>query len=118
MRKKMRTKKRYSNEEKVMIVREYVDKNIPVSDLADKYNVHPNAIYKWKKQLFESASDNFTKKDKLNAKKLAEAEKRIKQLESTLSQRETLIAEIVNENIELKKNDNGVNLTKNGLSRM
>ena len=114
----MNVKKRYSNEEKVMIVRENLDNKIPVSDLAEKYNVHPNAIYKWKKLLFESASDNFTNKDKLNAKKLAEAEKRIKQLESTLSQRETLIAEIVNENIDLKKNDNGVNLTKSGLSRM
>lgn len=114
----MKAKKRYSIDEKIMIVREHLDKNIPVSDLAEKYNVHPNAIYKWKKQLFETASDNFTKKDKVTTKKLAEAEKRIRQLESTLSQRETLIAEIVNENIDLKKNFNGESLTKNGLSRM
>lgn len=113
----MNAKKRYSNDEKIMIVREHIDKNVPISDLADKYNVHPNAIYTWKKKMFESASDNFSKKDISSKKQLKEAEKRIKDLEDTLSQRESLIAEIVNENIDLKKNDSGVRLTRNGLSR-
>ena len=102
----MKRKKSYTSEEKTIILRELLEENVPVSDLADKYGVHPNAIYKWK-QLFESAPESLARK-KRNSDKLKEKDKqRIADLERTLNQRERLIAEIVRENVELKKNTNG-----------
>jgi transposase len=53
----MKAKKRYTSEEKTMILREHLENRVPISDLAEQYNIHPNAIYKWKKQLFEAAPE-------------------------------------------------------------
>jgi len=111
----MKPKKRYTSDEKTMILREHLEKNIQVSDLAEKYTVHPNAIYKWKKALFEHASDSIETKTKPD-KELSSALKRIQELEEKLNQRERLIAEIVEDNINLKKKF-GADLMKNGSNR-
>jgi len=49
----MSTRRRFSSEEKVIILREHLDNNVKVSELATKYKVHPNMILRWKKELFE-----------------------------------------------------------------
>jgi transposase len=113
----MKTKKRYTSEEKTIILREYLEKNVPISELAEKYNLHPNAIYQWKKQMFESTPDSFAKSNKKTEKKQNEAHQRILELEALLSKREALIAELVEDNINLKKKVNGGILIKNGLNR-
>ncbi|MDQ3020196.1 MAG: transposase [Bacteroidota bacterium] len=53
----MSERKRYSAEQKVIILRDLLENNIPISQLAEKHNVHVNDIYNWKKKLFESAAD-------------------------------------------------------------
>jgi transposase-like protein len=113
----MKAKKRSTSEEKTMILRERLENRVPISDLAEQYNIHPNAIYKWKKQLFEAASDSFSGNSKRQTKKQSIAEKRIEELERTLAVRESLIADLVEDNIALKKNIRGDSLTRNGLSR-
>lgn len=112
----MKRKKIYTSEEKTIILREHLENNVPISEIAEKYGIHPNAVYKWKKQLFEQAPVSLARKSpRQNRKKSREAEK-IEALEAKLKQREKLIAEIVQENIELKKNTDGEILTRNGLS--
>jgi transposase-like protein len=49
----MRERKYYSPEQKVIIVRELLENNVPISQIAEKYQVHVNDIYNWKKRLFE-----------------------------------------------------------------
>lgn len=88
---------------KAAILREHIESHVPVSDLAEKYGVHPNAVYKWKKQMYESASGIFSNKSKKGQGKISAQEELIRQLEQTLAQRESLIAELVADNIELKK---------------
>lgn len=112
----MKTKKHYTSEEKTKILREHLENHLPISDLAEKYNLHPNAIYLWKKQMYEQAPESLSKSKKSSEKQLGKAEKRIKELEELLSMRETLIAELVADNIELKKND-GVSYVRNGSNR-
>jgi len=51
----MSERKHLSADQKVIILRELLENNVPVSQLAEKYNIHPNDIYNWKKKLFESA---------------------------------------------------------------
>ena len=50
-----RERKIYSPEQNVIIVRVLLENNVPISQLAEKYQVHPNDIYNWKKKLFEGA---------------------------------------------------------------
>lgn len=113
----MSKQKRYTSDEKAIILREHIEKNIPISELAEKYKTTPLSIYKWKKLMFEAVPTNFSNNNKKLKKDQQEAEKRIAELEKLLAKREALIAELVEDNIYLKKNANGESLLNNGLSR-
>ena len=113
----MQMTKRYTSTEKTMILREYLENQVPVSELSEKYGVHPNAIYHWKKQMFESTPGNLSKTVKKTDKQQLHSERRIAELEALLAKREALIAELVEDNMYLKKKTSGVNLLKNGLNR-
>ena len=41
----MQQRKHYTAEQKVMILRELLENNVPISQLAEKYEVRPNDIY-------------------------------------------------------------------------
>lgn len=113
----MEKRKRYSSEEKTKILRDYIDNNLSISATCEKYQIHPNIIYRWKKQMFESAPDALSNAKKKSDKQLSYAEARIAELETLLAKREALIAEIVEDNIALKKKLNGEISTTNGLNR-
>jgi transposase len=114
----MKTKKKYTNEEKMKILREHLENNVPISELSEKYGVAPSALYLWKKLLFENSSESLNKKtNKREERRKSAQQRRIAELEATLAIRESLISEIVQENIELKKKYDGGLLIRNGLSR-
>ena len=49
----MGKRKRYTAEEKVKILRELLEEGKQISQVAEKYGLSPNNIFKWRKQLFE-----------------------------------------------------------------
>ncbi len=95
----MTIQKRYSPIQKVEILREHLDNHVSISNLSDRFNVSPAMIYYWKKQLFEGAITLFknNKKDQF----------KFKELQDKLKEKDTIIAEIVADNIRLKKKLNG-----------
>jgi len=99
-------RKHYSPEKKVLILRELLENNVPISQLAEKYEVHVNDIYNWKKKLFEAAKDIFLTKQ-ANQKQKSLEQKKIEKMESKLRDREEAIAILLRENIEIKKNISG-----------
>lgn len=99
----MKEKKHYSPEQKVIIVRELLENNVPTSQLAEKYQVHVNDIYNWKKRLFEEAKDIFQSKPGNNQKQISAEQKKIEKLASKLKDRDEAIVMLLKENIELKK---------------
>lgn len=97
----MRTNKRYSPEQKTLIIRELLKNRTPISTLAEKYDVHPNVIYSWEKALFEGAIDIFSKgKEKT---KNPQNDKNMEELKKTLLKRNEVISELIQENLALKK---------------
>ena len=54
--------RRYSPVEKVKILREHLEDQVPLSQLSERHRINLNELYKWKKQLFEGAVDVFTRK--------------------------------------------------------
>jgi transposase-like protein len=104
----MNRRKHLTPEQKVIILRELLENQVPISQLAEKYQLHVNDIYRWKKQLFEGAA--VVLKSKAGQPKQSTVQERIiEQLQKKLKQRDEVISEIVQENIELKKNLNGGN---------
>lgn len=102
----MRERKHYSPEQKVLILRELLENDIPISQLAENYQVHVNDIYNWKKKLFEGAKDIFQSKPG-NQKQTSLEQKKIEKLESKLKDRDEAIAMLLKENIEIKKSIDG-----------
>ncbi|MBS1552604.1 MAG: transposase [Bacteroidetes bacterium] len=100
----MSEKKRYSSEQKIIILRELLENNTPISQVAEKYNVHVNDIYNWKKKLFENAASIFESK---SGSGNSAQEKKIEFLEAKLKKNADAINWLLSENIELKKNIDG-----------
>jgi transposase len=98
----MSSKKKIHNTRKVEILREHLENSRSVSELSEQYGVHPNQIYKWKKQLFEGAL--FSGSHKNRKEKESKETQRLRQ---KLREKEAIISEIVEDNIRLKKNLNG-----------
>lgn len=102
----MRERKLYTPEKKTLILRELLENNVPISELAEKYQVHVNDIYNWKKKLFEGAKDIFQPKN-VNKKQNSTEQRKISKLESKLKDRDEAIAMLLKENIEIKKSIDG-----------
>ena len=75
-----------------------------LSELAERYGIHPTIIHRWKKQLFEGALNTFSQQGEKTGRK---KDVKIKHLEAVLKDRDGLIADIVTDNVRLKKKLNG-----------
>ncbi len=102
----MKERKRYTPEQKIIILRELLENNMPISQVAEKYGVHTNDIYNWKKKLFESADLIFSANNS-DSKQSNEKDKKIQSLEDKLKKRDEAISFLLRENIEIKKSIDG-----------
>jgi transposase-like protein len=101
----MGTRKRYTAEEKVKILREVLEDGKQVSQVAEQYGLHPNNIFNWRKQLFEGGVQTFLIRrtdisDKAEGRKTAALEEKIRQ-------KDEVIAELAEELLALKKKSCG-----------
>jgi transposase-like protein len=112
----MDSKKRHSAEEKVHILRDYLEHQLPISEVSERYKVSPGNIYNWRKQLFEEGTVVF-QKNKTEVRQTQQLEARIAELEATLASRENVISELASEVIQLKKKTTGASSLASGLSR-
>jgi len=94
-----------SPEQKVAIVRRHLVEDVPVSDLCDEFGIHATQYYTWQKQLFENGSVAFERKpNKANQRRKQDAQHRkIAELEEKLQKRNEVVAELLEEHIQLKK---------------
>ena len=88
----------YTPEEKLKIVLEGMSGTISVADLCRKYDLKPARFYYWKDQLLDSAPEIFENRGrKMDEDRIrAEKDRKIARLKAT-------IADVVSENLEIKK---------------
>jgi transposase-like protein len=100
----MSERKRFTPDQKVSIIRRHLLEHVPVSDLCDEYQIHPNQYYNWQKQFFENGAVAFQRRNKANDQRRQNAQdKKIVQLERKLQQRNEVVAELLEEHVQLKK---------------
>ena len=101
----MSKRKRLTPEQKVAIVRRHLLENVAVSDLCDEHGIHPTQYYSWQKQLFENASSAFERRpNKANQRRAQDAQAmRIAKLEEKLQKKNEVVAELLEEHVQLKK---------------
>lgn len=93
-----REKKNYTAEFKVQILREHLENQVLVGKLCEQHNLNPNLFYNWKKELFSGALATFSK-----SKTPVQQNEKILRLEEKLKYKDSLISEIVEDNLRLKK---------------
>lgn len=97
-----RQRRHFSDEQKVAIVKRHLVDKASVSDLCDAYKIQPTQFYQWQKQLFENGAVAFRRNGQ--AKRKADAkDRKIAQLEAKLIQKNEVVAEILEDQIKLKK---------------
>lgn len=101
----MSKRKYFSPEEKVAVVRRHLLENVPVSNLCEELGIHATQYYAWQKQLFENGAGAFERRpNKANQRRQEDArEKKIAQLEEKLQRKNEVVAELLEEHVQLKK---------------
>lgn len=94
----MQTRKAYSPEQKMAILREHLIENQPVSDVCDQYRISPAMFYRWQKQLFEGGHTVFERK---GVKKTQNA--KTERFEAKLRQKDEVLGELMADYVALKK---------------
>lgn len=101
----MSERRHLTPEQKVSILRRHLLENVPVSDLCDEYGIHPTQFYTWQKQLFENAAPIFERRtNSANQRRQQDAQaKKITELEAKLQKKNEVVAELLEEHVQLKK---------------
>lgn len=98
-----RERRHFSAEQKVQIVKQHLVDAVPVSDLCDQHEILPTQFYQWQKQLFEGGAAAFGRPGKPAGP--SPVERKLQQVEARLVNRNEVIAELLEENVRLKKLD-------------
>jgi len=93
-------RKQYTPQQKVSILRRHFLDGVAVSDLCDEYGIHPTVFYRWQKAFFENGAAAFQTQQSQQEKQW---KKQITTLESRLSQKNEVLAEVMEEHVRLKK---------------
>jgi transposase-like protein len=94
-------RRRFSAAEKIKIIREHLLEGKPLSEVCQKHGIAPTQFYQWQKTFFENGASAFEPK---KAGREYDLENQVKQLSKKLVRKDEVIAELVEHNIDLKKN--------------
>ena len=95
------TRRRFSPQEKVAILRRLLLDKVPISALAEEYRLHPNQRYDWQRQLFENGATAFQRdRGDSEVRKLRGQNESLRQ---KLARKDEVLGELLDEHIALKK---------------
>jgi transposase len=98
-----RERRHFSPQQKAAIVKQHLVDKVPISDLCDRHHILPTQFYQWQKQLFENGATAFERKTKSSGP--TPAERQVETLRAKLVAKNEVIAELLEENVSLKKLD-------------
>jgi transposase-like protein len=97
------TRRHFSPPEKVAILKRHLLEGTPVSQLCDEFDINPTVFYCWQRLLFENAHLAFDNGRKVKAVEDGK-DKKIEQLEAKMQRKNEVLAELMEEHTQLKKN--------------
>ncbi|MEQ8784930.1 MAG: transposase [Pirellulaceae bacterium] len=120
--KEARRRRHFSDDQKSVIVRRHLADKVPVSDLADEYQIQPSMIYLWTKQVLDQAERAFQnasgKRGRQDGKdrQIAGLEARLARQEAKLALKNEVIAELLEENLLARKSAGEPETAPSGLA--
>lgn len=99
------TRRRFTTEQKVAILRRHLVDKVAISDLCDEYRIQPSLFYLWQRQALENlgAALGAGRDGRRGDGERSGLEKRMADLEAKLARKDRVIAEISEEYVQLKK---------------
>jgi transposase len=96
-------RKHYMVQDKVAILRLHLLEKKPVSDLCDQYGIHPTLFDRWQKEFFENGAAAFEANGKRRKAVEEVKDRKIAALEGKLQQKNEVLAELMQEYMQLTK---------------
>jgi len=82
----MPKRKHFSASQKAQIALEILKEEKTVNQIASEYGVHPNVLYRWKKQALENLPKLFAEETKSERERQAEHDRQVNELYSEIGQ--------------------------------
>jgi transposase len=95
------TRRQFSPQEKVKILKFHLLEHKPVSDLCDEHGLNPTLFYRWQKEFFEHGAAAFARGQNGSVGK--KLEKDNARLKARLAYKDEVIAELAADHVRLKK---------------
>jgi transposase len=95
-------RRRFTGTEKVALIKKHLVDHVAVSKLCEDHDLHASQFYLWLKEFFENGHRAFDSDRKAKADENAKDHK-IQQLEAKLQRKDSVLAELMEEHISLKK---------------
>lgn len=90
----------YTAKEKVSILKQHLVEHIAVSELCEKHKLQPTVFYRWLKEFFDNGAAAFEKD--VSQREGVQSQK-INILEQKIAQKDSVLAELMYEHVQLKK---------------
>ena len=91
----------HTSEFKLKVLQQHLLDKVAVSDICEEHKLKPSVFYSWQKDLFDHGEVVFNIKN--NKHPHADCQKKIKYLEEKITQKNEVLAELMQEHIKLKK---------------
>lgn len=99
-----RSRRQFTPEQKVAILRRHLVDKVPISNLCDEYQLQPSVFYQWQRQMFENMTSVFeAPADSGPSQREKQLAHKVEHLEAKLARKDSVIAEISAEYVQLKK---------------
>lgn len=96
-------RKHYSAPDKVAILRLHLLEKKPLSDVCDQFGIHPTMFYRWQKEFFDNGAAAFENHGKRRKTLEDGKDQKIAALEQKLQKKNEVVAELMQEYVQLKK---------------
>lgn len=96
------SRRHFTPEKKAEILHRHLVDKVPVSQLCNELKLQPSVFYSWQTQLFQRAAKTLSE-PKPTSSRERQLEDKIAALEAKLQKKDTVIAEISAEYVQLKK---------------
>jgi len=96
----VKKRKKFTAEEKIVILKKHLLERKAVSDLCDEHGIHPTMFYRWQDKFFMDGASVF---EKSNEKPGVQMTRRVTQLEDKLQRKNEVLSELMEDHIILKK---------------
>jgi transposase-like protein len=101
---KKRSRRQYTTEQKVEILRRHMVDKVPVSDLCNELGIQPSVFYQWQRQVHDNLAGALTTPAAAGpSRREKELAAEVAQLKAKLAKKDGVIAEIAAEYTQLKK---------------